>query len=988
MALSATFTANFSNFYDAVTKAESKLKDFGTGADRVGGRLSSLTNQFSGIKIVQEATVMAKAIEDIGGASMLTAKELQRVGATAQEAVEKMKKLGMDVPKNIQDIADKTKTANVATTDWLGTITKIAGAVGIAFSVSTITNFIGSIFDAASAVKDLSDQWGVSTTTVQQWTGAAKQSGVEASTVGKSVQFLTQKIAENSTEYQALLANVGLSSEKLKKMTLKEQYEEVIRAIGGIKDEAMQLDVAQGLLGDSSKKMVGAIRDGFLEAAAAQKTMSEETIQRLADAQAAWEKFTNAVITYSGEMLAGVGQHIETMTSSWGNFFGYMGLAFRDLGNTTAANAFLTAKGAVDAYQKKLQALHHDTELATETGKTMNTGLRSTADILAEVAAKEAALKKALADRVQKQRDATREQDEFNKKIADYKKSVDDLAADLAGDDLIAKAVQYQQALEKSIPVQQMTRQKQDEINKVMMDAIGVYEAAGQTAPLAIWDIALATEKAVPVVQRMTDSMTKLRDSLPKGPIDVPLPKMTGTLGAPPPKVQKGFETFEQSVTSVTGAFAKLGDISGGVLGDITGEIANVVGAMNVAQASTKTFQSGLTNLRTGQVSTGLAQTAAGAAGVIGAFQQATKETGKLQSTLNGAAIGFSVAGPWGAAVGAAAGLIKGFFNASKEKKETRNLRNQFVDAAGGADVLRQQAEAAGISLDRLFAAKKKGDLEAEITKITEAFKFQQEALGLVVETAQRYGFTLEELGPALQKQELDKQAQQLFKDWEVLNSAGIDTVEITEKMAGSVNDYVQHALKMGVEVPAAMRPMLESFAKSGQLLDENGGQITDLEGHGLSFTMTMSEGFKGLIGEVKLLTDAIARGLGLAIKNTPDLDVDAKITPHWVGPHTPAPEPDGYARGTDGFKNFGTGTPVILHGWEAVVPRDEPGAFATVAAGGSVAPRGGAAVAAVININAQGAFFDTPGDLQRLAAKVNDALTAKFGLRNAMRAG
>ena len=38
------------------------------------------------------------------------------------------------------------------------------------------------------------------------------------------------------------------------------------------------------------------------------------------------------------------------------------------------------------------------------------------------------------------------------------------------------------------------------------------------------------------------------------------------------------------------------------------------------------------------------------------------------------------------------------------------------------------------------------------------------------------------------------------------------------------------------------------------------------------------------------------------------------------------------------------------------------------------------------IVINAQGAFFDTPGDLQRLADKVNAALTAKHGMTNRLR--
>jgi hypothetical protein len=60
MALSATFTANFASFYDAVAKAEVTLKDFGAGADKVGGRLNALANSFSGQKIIQDATLMAK----------------------------------------------------------------------------------------------------------------------------------------------------------------------------------------------------------------------------------------------------------------------------------------------------------------------------------------------------------------------------------------------------------------------------------------------------------------------------------------------------------------------------------------------------------------------------------------------------------------------------------------------------------------------------------------------------------------------------------------------------------------------------------------------------------------------------------------------------------------------------------------------------------------------------------------------------------------
>ncbi len=71
-----------------------------------------------------------------------------------------------------------------------------------------------------------------------------------------------------------------------------------------------------------------------------------------------------------------------------------------------------------------------------------------------------------------------------------------------------------------------------------------------------------------------------------------------------------------------------------------------------------------------------------------------------------------------------------------------------------------------------------------------------------------------------------------------------------------------------------------------------------------------------------------------------------------------------------------------MLHGWEAVVPRDESNATVH----GSFAGAPTAAGTSVV-INAQGAFFDTPGDLQRLADRVEEALSARHGLTHKRRA-
>jgi hypothetical protein len=954
MALSATFTANFASFYAAVDKADAVLKDFGDGASKVGGRLNALSNQFSGVKIVQEATIMAKAVEEIGGVSKLTEKELARLGTTANEAVAKMKALGMDVPQNLQAIADKTKTAEKATIDWKESLTKIAGAVGIAFSIDAIRGFIGSVFDAAGAVKDLSDQWGVSTKAVQQWSAAASASGIEAETLGKSIQFFTESLSESSAEYAALLANVGLSADKLRGMKLEDAYKEVARAIAGVKDETLQLDIAQGLLGPSAKKMIGGIRDGLFEAADAQAYMSDETIKRLDDAGDAWLKFKNLVVIYSGEMLASVMESTKRLTSSWGNFFKYMAAAAGDaFGGTSLTASLMATDKALDDYKGSLKGTVTTTETYTVAGQKLESGLKNTALVTADLKAKTDALKASQEARAKALEAAKKIEEDYAQAVRDHGAAVDDLAEAFAGGDVIGKAKDYLEALERSVPIEQMTAAKKADINKVMSEAIDAYEALGSLAPDVMYDIWLATAKAdegiLAMIKNVQDLPTVFQEAT-KVPIDLSAFGTTATLGAAP------------------SMFVNLGHDLAGVLSQSV--LKAIQGGGDLFQAAGSAVGNFLLDPKQ--------------SGVGKAIEGAAKKLPGLMGSAISSAI--PVVGAFiGPAIGWLSDKISGWFG----KKEYEKLRDGFIQSAGGIQALTEAAKDAGIRLDELMRARNTDQVKAAIGTIEEAFKFQASALDQAIEAATRYGFTIEELGPALQRQELDKQAQQLYKDWQILNSAGIDTIAITERMADSVNQYVQDAMKMGLEIPQAMRPMLETMAKSGQLLDENGEAITNLDDAGLSFAMTMSDGFKALIEQVKQLTDAISRSLGLAIKNVPDLVVKGRVVYEDSEPPTPkSREPlESYQGGTDGFRNFGTGTPVMLHGWEAVVPRDESsGAFATVAAAAPLASS--AAASTSIVINAQGAFFDTPGDLQRLADRVNDALTAKFGLRNAMRAG
>ena len=144
MAISGKFEADFSAFYAAVDTAQTKLVEFGGSASSVETRLNRMETSFSGRAVIQNATLMTQAIENLGGASVLTEAELARVGKTVGEAVDKMRALGMDVPQSMQELANAAKSAGSETSTLTGTI---GGMVAAYVSVEAILKAVSAAWD-------------------------------------------------------------------------------------------------------------------------------------------------------------------------------------------------------------------------------------------------------------------------------------------------------------------------------------------------------------------------------------------------------------------------------------------------------------------------------------------------------------------------------------------------------------------------------------------------------------------------------------------------------------------------------------------------------------------------------------------------------------------------------------------------------------------------------------------------------------------------
>jgi len=140
-----------------------------------------------------------------------------------------------------------------------------------------------------------------------------------------------------------------------------------------------------------------------------------------------------------------------------------------------------------------------------------------------------------------------------------------------------------------------------------------------------------------------------------------------------------------------------------GRIGDLVTSLGDAPGRMNAFKSAAKSIGG-----------------TAGLAGLMTSLQSSNREVKVLGSTLSGAAIGFSVGGPWGAAIGAAGGALMGFMHknesaavgvdtltASLDKqtgamtKNTKELVANSLEKSGILDIARE----AGIGLDLVTSA-------------------------------------------------------------------------------------------------------------------------------------------------------------------------------------------------------------------------------------------------------------------------------------------
>lgn len=897
MAVTAKFTADFSSFLDAINKAEAELVDFGKGAQNVEAKLNRMVDNFSGRKLIQDVTLMAVAIEQAGGTALLTAKELETVGAKAAEAADKMKRLGLEVPPGIQKLADETEHLRDKTDSVFVSFGKLVG------SYLTAQAIIAGVKTAFSAL-----------------TGAIAASITAASEAEKEHQQLVAALKTQGTAVPSVIEAYGNYATALQKTTIFqddaiESAEKMLVLVGNVMPRDMEkalratTDLASGLGTDlaSAALLVAKAAEGNTSALRRSGIVLDETKAKaegfgyvLDEIEKKFGGQAQAVAsTYTGRL--------QQLANTWNNVEESIGRVITQ--NATVLRAFDLINQAIDEQTGELKDNATATNLVSEAvilvvkafgtlaqaldvGQTISSGFMITlrnmgaslgnVGILALKAAKALTLP-GLAGL------GTRTQAEEG--IRALEAAVKELGE--RNEQTTQRSVAFGNALQGIVA---KTQGVAAELDKTRGKTVALANSTNET--IGVWD-------------KQTKAVEKL---------DTKLFEVTTTYGLLDGlwNQSQGITVAGDKINTVIPLFAKLqtGLVGvGDLMEPLNATMLDFAGVTMPNMASSLRESESAFDKWIGSLNAGLSRlpqllerALTGGGGISGALKALSTDIGGSLFAAGGPlnALGnsltkgaFKISETFGNALGSALPVVGSFIGPAigalfgkifdNPEKEINPIRQAFVDAAGGLDALNHHAQAAGVTLDALLNAKNAEQYKKAIDDLAKAFDandqkvkelegsiggLKDEIAGLQKSTevdfgkmeaiAKKYGLQLGDLGPKFQAAQIGATAQGIIDDFDTLQRGLGDVDEALTVMRKPINDLVNDSLQFGTAIPENFQPWVEQLLKTHQLIDENGNEITDLSK--LKFGAPIATEFQKVtdkIGELTSKLDDLIKALG-----------------------------------------------------------------------------------------------------------------------------
>jgi len=225
--------------------------------------------------------------------------------------------------------------------------------------------------------------------------------------------------------------------------------------------------------------------------------------------------------------------------------------------------------------------------------------------------------------------------------------------------------------------------------------------------------------------------------------------------------------------------------------------------------------------------------------------RSASAVKGALSMAASGAALGTMIMPGIGTAIGAVAGgiagLVSGWNSAGtaardanrKADVELTSLRNNLIITYGSMANIDKIGKQIGVDLVGAWKDTTVAGLE-HFSKLIDAFQKMEslmesskpkwERIGAIME---KYGISLSKAGAAIQQLKSNSDALVFMNDWQdYVAIAGENIDVLIQGMSKQVSKFVADAIRLGLTIPANMKPIIEAMDRAGKLLDGTGKPI------------------------------------------------------------------------------------------------------------------------------------------------------------------
>ena len=372
--------------------------------------------------------------------------------------------------------------------------------------------------------------------------------------------------------------------------------------------------------------------------------------------------------------------------------------------------------------------------------------------------------------------------------------------------------------------------------------------SVGQKLGPEIHGMTMGTIEAIPPTMGLADAFAHLKTEAPEA-----LAKTQGFFTG----VAQGFQDLWKGISGGQGISGLLKNVGSGLsegLGQIlSGGIASAVNAaVGLAWTGLKKLGGFFKSLFGGASEAELAgrETA-------GAFRDgviATLNDGQLAEASQAAM------GAWrGNEQGAQflIGVRDAYVSVGRSAEEAEAMVNRLWEAeARGPEAVAAVQREMEVVLDQA------AELRAQFEQIAQlqTFDSARDQLQQLTSAAAFFGVEADEmgerLGNAFKAVEQAASAEDIAQHFHTLLASGVDLGTALDLAKDKVQGVITASLQMGTEIPAAMQPIAAQLIEQGQLFDESGKKITDI--NQLEFAPTMTDGIQVLVLSMNQLIETM----------------------------------------------------------------------------------------------------------------------------------